>query len=134
MDEIQRILIKAGRKDLAQKYYLKVSQKKELSFDERDDTIEETEKIMKATTLQEKAVLYCTKAYKPKYRLNEAFYNFKIKPQNFKQLQKSLVKKNLLKSNGEFTIKGKEFAQELPDYESMDKLKEWVQEWFRELE
>jgi hypothetical protein len=36
MDEIQKVLVKAGRKDLAQKYYLKVAKKGKLSDNDLD--------------------------------------------------------------------------------------------------
>ena len=44
MDEIQKVLIKAGRKDLAQKYYKKFAKKKdeELMFEKESDPFEKT--------------------------------------------------------------------------------------------
>lgn len=47
MDEIQKVLVKAGRKDLAQKYYKKVAQKNnEEGLVKKNDEDEEIEEKM----------------------------------------------------------------------------------------
>jgi len=62
MDKIQRVLVKAGRKDLAQKYYETVAvQTSDFSI---GDVVKEVKKGDKANTFQQKGNMIIKKAYR----------------------------------------------------------------------